>query len=328
MNMNQNIFEIIAAELNGEQLTDNEKYILDRWLKESPKNKNIYQEYYKIYQNKDDIYSFKGIDANKAWNKHLSKVKSSRTLNLRTLLKYAALVIPIVVASTIFFNWGKWDIFSDKNYCNLVVPKGLVQEVILADGTKVWINADSELKYPKKFKGNRRQVYLKGEAYFSVTKNKEKPFIVKSNFMDIKVLGTEFNLSCYDNSNRVEATLFEGKIAYSTKDSKGILEPGTQVVYNKTNNKTEVRSVDVSKYISWKDGIYIFDGIKIEDLANKISRWYNIEVEFKSNEAKTMEFSGAMEKNRPVDFIIELLEETNSVKCEIKEGVLYIDVIQ
>ncbi len=327
MNINQDILDIIAAKLNGEKIADNEQETLDNWLDDCTENKKIFQEYKDIYQNKEDIAFFEGIDANNAWKNHLNRVNSSKGLNLRPFLKYAAIILPIIIASSILLNWVKWDILSSGDYCNIVVSRGQMQEIVLADGTRVWINSDSEFKYPKEFKGNTREVYLKGEGYFSVTKNREKPFVVNSDLMNIKVLGTEFNLSCYENSENVEATLFEGKISYSTKDKEGILEPGFQAVFNKGSKKVVIRKVDVSEFSSWKDGIYLFDGIKIEDLVVKISRWYNIEVVFKSESVKTMEFTGAMERDKPVDFIIELLEETNSVKCDFKEGVLYIDII-
>lgn len=327
MNINQTIFEIIGAKLNGEELTDNEKEILANWLSESTENNNIFKKYENMFLYKDDIAFFEGIDENISWEKHLKRVRSSKKLSLRTILKYAAIILPLVIASSILLNGVKWDIFSNNNYCNIIVPKGQIQEIVLADGTKIWLNADSELKYPKEFKGNSRKVYLKGEAYFSVTKNKQKPFIVNSDLMEIKVLGTEFNLSCYENSKNVKATLYEGKIAYVTKDNEGVLEPGFQVILDKASNEVEVKKVNVSQFTSWKDGIYIFDEIRVEDLAVKIARWYNIEVIIKSDSVKEMKFTGAMEKKMPVDFIKELLEETNSVKCELIENVLYIEEI-
>lgn len=327
MDMNQNIFEIIAAKINGEVLTDKERQTLDNWLAESLKNMQIFEELKDIYSNKEDIYSFKGIDANNAWQNHLRRVNSTNKLNIRFLLKYAAIILPIVITLSIFFNVGKLNVFSGEDYCKVIVPKGQIQELVLADGTKIWLNSDSELKYPNEFRGDTREVYLKGEAYFSVTKNKQKPFIVNTDLMDIKVLGTEFNLSCYETNKNIEATLYEGKIAYKTRDFEGVLKPGFKAVLNKENNKVEIRKINISQAKLWKEGIYVFDGIKIEDLSHKISRWYNIEVFIESDSVRKMEFTGAMERDKPVDYFIELLEETNSVECKIKDGVLYIDEI-
>lgn len=327
MNIDQNIYEIIAAKSNGEELTDNETIILENWMNESPDNRKTLQYFKEIFLNKEDIGSFQEINTNNAWNKHLKRVNASKSLSIRTLLKYAAIILPLVIASSLFFNWDKLNISQGTDYCNLLVPKGQVKEIVLADGSKVWLNSDSQLKYPSHFNGDTREVYLRGEAYFSITKNKQKPFIVNSDLMDIKVLGTEFNLSCYEESQKVEATLYEGKIAYKTNNNKGILEPGFQAVLDKKSNKVEVRKVIVSQYTSWKEGIYLFDGINIEELAIKISRWYNVEVIIKDDSVKKMEFTGAIEKNKSVEFIIELLEETNSVKCKLEDSVLLIDAM-
>lgn len=322
--MDQYIFEIIGAKLSGEELTDNEIQILNDWLDESNYNKRIFQKYKDMFLYHEDIAYFGEINAINAWEKHINKVKSSKSINLRTLLKYAAIILPLVIASTIFFYWYKVDIFQNDNYCSVTVPKGEIQEIKLADGTNIWLNSDSELKYPREFNGNTREVYLKGEAYFSVTKNIHKPFIVNSNLMNIKVLGTEFNLDCYDDSENIEATLYEGKIAFSTKNEEGILEPGFQAILKKDNNKVKIKRIAASQFSLWKEGIYTFYEINIEELAAKISRWYNIKVRITHNSVKTMKFSGAMEMNKPVEFIIDLLEETNAVKCELRNGVLYI----
>ena len=207
-------------------------------------------------------------------------------------------------------------------YHTLVVDKGGEFQLVLPDGTKVWLNSASELKYPNAFSGNKRQVYLKGEAYFEVKRSDTQLFIVSTAGCDIKVLGTEFNVSSYDTDKEVVTTLVQGKVAYTAGKQSGELRPGEQCVYEKDQQIAKVQQVNVGQYISWKNGLFTFDKISMENLAKQISRWYDVEVIFPDQSARSVSFTGAMERYKPVSYIIQLLNETNTVECRLEGNML------
>lgn len=207
-------------------------------------------------------------------------------------------------------------------YHTLVVDRGAEFQLVLPDGTKVWLNSDSELRYPDIFNEADRKVYLKGEAYFDVAHLAEQPFIVTASTCDIRVLGTEFNVSCYEGEAQVVTTLVKGKVAYRAGEDKGELQPGWQCVYDAGKKSTDIKKVNVAGYISWKNGLFVFDGVKMEDLAKQVERWYNVNVVFADNMVRNNRFTGAMERYKPVSYLISMLNETNTVECSLEGNLL------
>lgn len=207
-------------------------------------------------------------------------------------------------------------------YHTLAVDRGAEFQLVLPDGTKVWLNSDSRLRYPDVFNEAIRKVYLEGEAYFEVAHLEKQPFIVSGEKYDIRVLGTKFNVSCYAGEQQVVATLVEGKIAYRTGEQQGELQPGWQCLYDTEKRATEVRKVNVAQYISWKNGLFIFENIRMEELAKQMERWYNVDVVFTDNDVRNSSFSGAMERYKPVSYLISMLNETNTVECRLESNTL------
>lgn len=207
-------------------------------------------------------------------------------------------------------------------YHTLVVDRGAEFQLLLPDGTKVWLNSDSELKYPNVFNEETRQVYLKGEAYFEVRHAASHPFIVHAGECAIRVLGTSFNISSYEDTPAVVTTLINGKVTYSAGTNNGELTPGEQCIYDRSGKTVKVYKVDVNQYISWKNGLFVFDHIRMEDLAKQISRWYDVKVVFPDESARQISFTGAMERYKSVSYLIQLLNETNTVNCKLEGGML------
>ncbi len=251
---------------------------------------------------------------------------SGETINLGKINKIVTQTANLIIQSDSLGNLEyKSKGVIQAEYNSLYVPRAGEYKLILADGTKVWLNSDSKLRYPTAFTGKDRKVYLEGEAYFEVAKYKDKPFIVSSNNMDIQVLGTKFNISSYQDAKETELVLVEGSVSYIAGKYKGLLSPGEKVSYNIVKEELSIRKVDVEKYISWKKGIFTFNKIRLEDLGVRISRWYDVEVIFMNTSVKEQLFTGAIEKDKSLKFLIEILEATNSVSCESKENVLYIE---
>ncbi len=206
----------------------------------------------------------------------------------------------------------------------LIIPRGGEYKLVLADGTKVWLNADSEMRYPVVFKGDKRVVYLKGEAYFDVAKNKEKPFIVKMDNVDIRVYGTEFNINTHIE-NLVQTTLVEGSVSVKAKGSVEVMiKPSQMAELNIKDGNLNVKNVDVENYVAWKDGEYVFEDQTLDVILQELSLWYDVEVFYMNKDVKNLHFSGYLKKYDSIEKILRLIEKTTHVKFEIKRKAIYV----
>lgn len=197
------------------------------------------------------------------------------------------------------------------------VPRGGSYTITLPDGTKVWLNAASSLTYPVNFSGKTRSVSLQGEAYFEVAKNKEKPFLVQSRNTVVEVLGTHFNLKAYPDDRAVAATLLEGSVRFSNSAKEVILKPGEQGQSGIADAGMTTRKVNVSQEICWKNGYFMFQDNSITEIMDQIGRWYDVEVEIKSNpDQKT--FGGIYSRNKDINELLKGLELTGLVHFKIE----------
>lgn len=184
-------------------------------------------------------------------------------------------------------------------------PVGGQYQVILPDGTKVWLNAASSLKYPTLFKGGQRTVELTGEAYFEVTKNAAMPFYVKANNMQVKVLGTHFNIMAYNNEPAIKTTLLEGSVQLSSGTANNTLKPGQQGVLDKYG-KINVSDVNAEHAIAWKNGYFEFNRSGIHEIMNQLARWYDIEIAYEGN-IPDDEFVGKIERSAKLSQVLKIL---------------------
>lgn len=200
----------------------------------------------------------------------------------------------------------------------LITPKGGEYTIILADGTKVWVNAATEIRYPVKFTGKERRVYLEGEAYFEVAKDTACPFIVETGGMEVKVYGTQFNVNTRQG-NLIRTTLVEGTVAVKPEGLPEVmLKPNQQAVFNKLVGQVVVRDVDVLSYVAWQKGNYYFENKSISEILNELSLWYDIEVFFRSDEVRDERFSGYLPRYGEIEKLLLLIERTSHVRFEVK----------
>lgn len=198
--------------------------------------------------------------------------------------------------------------FSAVNMLQLETPKGGTYQVTLSDGTKVWLNAASKLKYPIKFAERERRVEIIGEAYFAVAKDKSKPFKVICKGHEIEVLGTEFNISAYADEGVTRTTLVKGRVRVSSgtsSQSAFALQPGQQALTN--DGYTKVQEIDVQPYIAWKDGYFFFDNTSLADMMKQIANWYDVQVSYERPMPQER-FSGAMSRNVTLQTVLRLLK--------------------
>lgn len=199
----------------------------------------------------------------------------------------------------------------------ITIPRGGLYTVVLPDGTRVWLNSESSLTYPVAFNGAERGVTLKGEAYFEVSKNKEKPFIVHSGNVNVKVLGTHFNVKAYQDDNVIKTTLLEGSVQLSNQSSSALLVPGEQGIADADHDRITSKKVNVNQVIAWKSGYFIFKEERIQDIMEQISRWYDVEVTYQGN-ISNKTFGGIYTKNKDINELLKALELTGLVHFKIE----------
>ncbi len=204
---------------------------------------------------------------------------------------------------------------STVEYNTLVIPRGGEYELELADGTRVWLNSESKLIYPVRFSGDIREVQMEGEICFQVAKNEKQPFIVKTKDVAVKVLGTLFNMEAYSDTRGVVTTLVEGRVNVSNGQGERVVEPGQQVVA--TGDELVVTEVDAEQFISWTRGICFFNEASLEEIMEKLGRWYDMEVFFVSPSLKEAHFSLEIKRYDNIADVLGKIEKTGRVKFKV-----------
>ena len=200
---------------------------------------------------------------------------------------------------------------------HLATPRGGEFEITLEDGTKVWLNAESQLSYPDTFRSDERRVILKGEAYFRVARNEEKPFYVESDGQLVRVYGTEFNIRTYEEDAAVYTTLISGSVALQAAgklNAELFLTPGRQAVFDKKEASAFVRTVDTEVVTGWRRGLFVFEEQNLGQIMAALARWYNFDYEFTDNVLSETVFMGSVPRYGDFNEVLEILEKSGGVK--------------
>lgn len=213
-----------------------------------------------------------------------------------------------------------------EEYNKLTTPVGGEYSLVLSDGTKVFLNADSELKYPVEFSDGKRIVDLKGEAYFEVHKDSLRPFIVRMNGAEVTVLGTSFNVNTYGDDGQIYTTLVNGSVRVASMKNKQeeMLKPGMQSVMNVQSGLLTVREVDVEPYVAWREGRFVFRAMTLDLIMRQLQRWYDFEVFYQNSELKDYEFRGVIKRDMDLDKVLSVIKATTNVDFEVKGKVITI----
>ena len=214
----------------------------------------------------------------------------------------------------------------------LVLPYGMIKsDIRLSDGTRVWLNAGSTLIFPQQFEKKERKVTLIGEAYFDVAKNKDKPFVVNANEINVAVLGTKFNLKNNVNDDNLEVVLVEGSVSikenqlFSFLQKEIILEPNQRAVYNKLSNKTEVTSdIDTDYYTSWKEGILKFNRESIVNVFKRLSRFYNVQFVTEKDVELYRKISGKLDLTASLEDVLKVISDAAPISYQIENNKVYV----
>lgn len=206
----------------------------------------------------------------------------------------------------------------------LLIPHGKTYQLTLSDGTIVTLNAESELIFPSEFHAQTREVQLKGEAFFQVAKNQDKPFIVHTSLMDIRVLGTSFNVSSYAEDKIIHTTLIKGVVSIERKGSKQLIRPSERYVYDKETEQTSIQVVDTEVYTSWTNNEYIFKNATLEDILTQIRHWYKFQIAYENPNLKEKRFTFTVGRDASLDQIIRFINNTEEIYIERINDNIYI----
>lgn len=282
----------------------------------------IVPTYYVLNQNNMDLKVASTIETKitPGSNKAILTLNNGEEINLNTTVPYKSKNAN-TNNGTLVYHLAKTNTETTE-YNYLTTPRGGQYVLQLPDGTKIWINSESKLKYPTRFvSGKTREIeLLYGEAYFDVTssrKNNDAAFKVISPTQQIEVLGTEFNVKSYQNDNKVYTTLIEGKVNVTTSITTKTLTPNQQFLFNKNTNTFHVNHVDVKPEILWKDGVFSFKGKTLKDIIATISRWYDVDIILKNKNLENLKFSGAINKNKNIEDILELIKFQTDIDYQI-----------
>ena len=275
----------------------------------------------------DDIKEMEVVDVVQAYTRARMKIKSARRKQVYyQLMRYAAfLTLPLLLTSLVlgylYFHEPK----QDDKYAEITAAKGSVIRFELPDNSVVWLNAGSTLRYPTVFRKDNRNIDLKGEAYFDVQADRERPFYVNTpNGLSVYVYGTRFNVSAYEDDDIIETVLEKGKVNVIAPTSSGgkttiQLTPGEQLLYDKHSQKLIKNRVDVYEKVAWKDGKLIFRNASLDDIFKRLERHFNVEIQFTNKSGKEYKYRATF-RNESLPQILDYLAKSAALKWQIEES--------
>jgi len=256
----------------------------------------------------------------KLWLRRKIEVQS-RDFGPRLSVRFAQWAAILIVGLLLGYYFDAFKKESSPIYYTSVTPKGSVSEMLLPDGTHIFLNSGSKIKYSVDGVNNMREIFLDGEAWFQVAKMKEKPFLVHTSMYDVLVTGTTFNVKAYPNENDVTTTLEEGHVSVKSSENLKLaedimLKPGEQLVYNTESKNIQVQEVNTKWYTSWKDNKLVFVNMSLKDLAVLLERKYGIEIEIGDQSILDYHYDGTI-KDETILEILEILKRTLPIQYRI-----------
>lgn len=322
------IDSIITRYIQGIATADEER-TLEEWLHESPENKKrLFSEkdIWDSYACRADLKNYQADIELGLLKSRLSETTPSRKLNLFRALQVAAVLLVVFGlgwASRYYMGISKKPVeISDKVIC---VPKGQVNQVFLADGTRIWVNSQSKVTLPSVFASNERVVKLSGEAFFEVARDANRPFRVEVKGQQIEVLGTSFNVRAYPNQKEIQTTLSSGKVQLVAGNQRATLEPGEQSSFNQETNQLVIHKVNPINFNSWKEGRFEFQNEDLVEVFKVVERWYDVEIKYKEKDFKGMRFSGVIKRNKDVQHFLNLLN--HSIPIQYKNDLDVVTIV-
>lgn len=322
-NQKDHIDALITHYLNS-RYTDLQKMKeLEEWIDISKENLQYFmQQLERSFDiNVDKNFNF---DQNIAYKKFKDRIQSVEIQHKKTsfrfslLWRYAAAITLLCIIS--YFSYWEGRNYIKTHFSNIVVeaPIGSKTKLYLPDGTLVWLNSGSSISYSQGFGVDNRKVALEGEGYFEVTHNEKKPFFVRANGLEVKVLGTKFNFRDYKEDIRATVTLVEGRVILRNllcNESESILKPDEQAILDKKNAKIDIKSITGVNACKWTNGCLFFDEEKLDDIVKELQRSYNLKIYLSNDSLKNMRFYGLfIRQEQNIDEILDDLASTGKIQ--------------
>lgn len=325
------ILDYVTSRLTPEKLN-----YLNLWIAESKENLLYFRKLQEIWYAAAPKKEEAVFDMELAYNRFLYRVKETNQSavliqhNKRFFFKrfaqiVASVAIIVVLGSIYIFN----SLFSYNNpkdeLYSITVPYGAKSKVTLSDSTKVWLNSGTTIKYSFIAKDKVRKLVLNGEAYFEVAKMKDVPFIVQTDGIDVKVLGTKFNVISYSEDSQINVTLLEGSIALETDNNKNNeirLVPNKSATFDKSSHTLEVKTVDSSMSTQWSEGVIIFDDEDLKHIARRLEREYNVKIDISNVSLSDSHFYGVFNKKQSIKEIFDIITLTNKLHYQMNGDVI------
>lgn len=272
------------------------------------------------------------VDVDREWERLFSSIEKKTITKMKTrrlflqYMKYAAaVVLGIGISLSTLYLTNQENLSTVGNY-KLVTSKGEKSYLQLLDGTRVWLNSCTTLEYAENYGHSNRSIYLDGEAYFEVAKNKDLPFVVKANGIDVKAIGTAFNVSAYMEDSQLTTTLFNGKVAVQPTLTKQevLLEPNQVAVYDKSRNKIEVVPYDKKLFAQWRGGFLSFEMMYLQDITKLLERNYNVVFRYENQGIKKLRFSGSFRNNEDLSEILNVIKTNTGIRYQILKDTIVI----
>ena len=296
--------DLLQKYISGEA-SEAEKKQVTEWVQESPDNMREYLAQRKLYD--IALWQSKTMEEKPQNKRKIFTLRSA----VYSMTKIAAM---IAIVFLIAHYWKNKD--TEKiSYQSIYVPAGQRAELTLADGTKVWLNSRSSLKFPTNFQGKSRNVTLDGEGFFTVAKNKEVPFIVKTKKYDVKVLGTEFNILAYSTDSIWETSLLEGSVEIQTNGKRKLrLEPNTMVRLQ--GNSLVKQHIKKMEYFRWREGLICFDNISVKEMIEKLKLYYGVDIVINNQEILGNRYTGKFRAGDGIEHVLKVLRLNNRFTYE------------
>lgn len=318
---------LLESFMRGET-SSQEEQLLANWL-HSPEAKEELLDYYQETWNNsgNDLAAevqrrmYERIKSQMHTIPQLNQQKTKKRFPLRRVLQYAAVVLLVIMAGVgghLYTTVQVKDTEHNNSKYLVQTDKGQRANITLPDGTVVWLNSYTQLQYNADYGTTKRIVTLTGEAYFEVAKNKDKPFIVKTEGVDVEALGTTFNIKAYQEDPRIVATLFSGAVRIASNENNVILSPDENATYDRNSGRLVINQLENSSYAKmWRDNELVFNGETLDEIAVLLNRMYNVQIIFKSERIKKYCFSGVI-CNNSLDNVIELISLTSPITYETR----------
>lgn len=306
-----------------QQLSTEEKSVLSKWVNLSNENKEIFSEICKLkllreYNNQNDV-----ANTALALNRVQSKIyRKTARYKMNSIMKYAAMIV--VILSISLFGWT---LFTQEKYTTFAVAENHdVKKIKLEDGSTIWLSSKSEVRVPKSFSSTRRQISLKGKAFLDVKKDSLNPFLVSTDYIDLKVMGTSFDISVNKQEKSVETILVSGKVILQDKKHNDIIEmsPGEKVDYRAFDNNYTISTVDANMLTSWHLDQIKFENATLREIVNKLSLIYDVNINLESTKLAERKYRYVINKEETLKEVLDILSYLAPIKYTIEDNEVFI----